>query len=221
MMKNEATIGILALQGAFELHREVLERLGANTRLVKTGVDLLTVDALIIPGGESTTMRWLLDAEKMTDDFVQFVRTKPVMGTCAGLILLAKNLASDVVEHGFGMIDIDVRRNGYGRQIHSHTLEGQVDLGDGPRAFPMVFIRAPRIERVGAGVHILGLRGDEPTLVAQGNVLVMSFHPELSGSDDIHRYFVEQVVAPVRQGNTTTAVHATPGVGPVEDQLDG
>jgi 5'-phosphate synthase pdxT subunit len=221
MMKNEATIGVLALQGAFDLHGKALARLGAPYRLVKTSIDLHLVDALIIPGGESTTMRWLLDAENMMDDLAGFARTRPVMGTCAGMILLARNLSSDLVRHGFGVIDIDVRRNGYGRQIHSHTLEGQVDLGDGPRAFPMVFIRAPRIERVGPGVHILGVRGDEPTLVAQGNVLVMSFHPELSGSDDIHRYFLERVVAPVRQGDTTTAAHAKPGVGPAENQLDG
>jgi len=218
MMKNKTTIGVLALQGAFDLHCEALDRLGAPHRLVKTAIDLHTVDALIIPGGESTTMRWLLDAEGMTDDFIRFVRTRPVMGTCAGLILLATNLKNDAVDHGFGAIDVDVRRNGFGRQVHSHTLEGQIDLGDGPRPFPMVFIRAPRITSVGKGVRVLGVRGEEPTLVSQGNVLVMSFHPELSGSDDIHRYFLEYVVIPAVAAKPSSV---EPAPKPVKNPLNG
>jgi len=199
-MANGKTIGVLALQGAFDLHCQALRRLGVPHRLVKTVDDLHAVDALIIPGGESTTVRWLLEAGGMADDLAKFVRTRPVMGTCAGMVLLALNVADDVVEHGFGAIDIDVRRNAYGRQVHSHCREGRIDLGMGPRPFQMVFIRAPRIERVGKNVQVFGICGNEPTLVAEGNVLAMSFHPELSGSDEIHRFFAGKMVT--RGGHT-------------------
>ncbi len=193
-MARTTTIGVLALQGAFDLHRKALARLGVDYRLVKTAADFAVVDALIIPGGETTTMRWFLKNENLTDDLVRFVNEKPVMGTCAGMILLAKKVAGDIVDDGLGVIDIDVRRNAYGRQVHSHTGEGRIDLGEGPRSFPMVFIRAPRIERVGRDVQILGTCDDEPTMVAAGNVLVMSFHPELSGSDAVHEYFIQTFV---------------------------
>ncbi len=188
------TIGILALQGAFDLHVQVLRRLGVSNLLVKTTDHLAACDALIIPGGESTTMRWFFDTEGLTGAFRRFVQNRPVMGTCAGLILLAKNVADDLVPQGFGVINVDVRRNAFGRQVHSHTLEGTIDLGAGSLPFPMVFIRAPRIERVGPGIDVLGVRDDEPTMVKNGNVLAMSFHPELSGRDDIHDYFVNQMV---------------------------
>jgi 5'-phosphate synthase pdxT subunit len=193
-MSTQTTIGVLALQGAFDLQCKVLSRLGVSHRLVKTAAELRRVKALIIPGGETTTMRWFFQTEGLTDDIARFVHDKPVMGTCAGMVLLAKCVAGDLVDHGFGAIDIDVRRNAYGRQVYSHTLEGKVDLGDGLQPFPMVFIRAPRIERVGKQVQVLGLRGDEPTMVANRNVLAMSFHPELSGSDKIHRYFIKHFV---------------------------
>lgn len=209
MMSTQATIGILALQGAFDLHRQALDRLGVPHRLVKTADDLRQVAALIIPGGESTTMRWFFQTEGLTADIARFVRTRPVMGTCAGMILLADHLADDVVTHGFAAIDIDVRRNAYGRQVHSHTGDGEVDLGDGPRPFPMVFIRAPRIERVGASVRVLGHRDGEPTLVANDHVLAMSFHPELSGSDEIHRFFIETFVCKHRHQQTGTTYTLT------------
>jgi 5'-phosphate synthase pdxT subunit len=198
-MRTHATIGILALQGAFDLHRQALDRLGVPHRLVKTADDLGQVAALIIPGGESTTMRWFFQTEGLTAEMARFVRTQPVMGTCAGMILLADRIADDLVNHGFAAIDIDVRRNAYGRQVHSHTGEGMVDLGAGPRLFPMVFIRAPRIERVGEGVRVLGHRNGEPTMVANDHVLALSFHPELSGSDEVHRFFVETFVESRRQ----------------------
>ena len=193
-MENRPTIGVLALQGAFDLHCRALDRLDAGHRLVKTTVDLAVVDALIIPGGESTTMRWLLDAEGMAESLACFVNARPVMGTCAGMVLLAKHVADDPVGHGFGIIDIDVRRNAYGRQVHSHCRDGQIDLGDGRRSFEMVFIRAPRIERAGENVRVPGSRNGEATMVAERNVLAMTFHPELSGSDDIHRFFIKRFV---------------------------
>lgn len=193
-MSASETIGVLALQGAFDLHCQALARLGSAHRLVKTAADLRRVDALIIPGGESTTMRWFFETEGLTDEIARFVHSRPVMGTCAGMILLAKHIADDLVDCGFGALDIDVRRNAYGRQVHSHTREGFVDLGDGPRLFRMVFIRAPRIERVGEGVRVLGTRDNEATMVANGQVLAMSFHPELSGSDEIHRFFINNFI---------------------------
>jgi len=194
-MSRHVTIGVLALQGAFDLHCRALERLGVPHRLVKTIGELQRVDALIIPGGESTTMRWFFHIEGLTEDLARFVHDRPTMGTCAGMILLAQRIADDLLDHGFGAIDIDVRRNAYGRQVHSHTAMGLVDLGQGPHPFPMVFIRAPRIERVGAGVRVLGSRDGEPTMVANENILVTSFHPELSGSDEIHRFFIENFIS--------------------------
>ncbi len=203
MMSMSPTIGILALQGAFDLHVQVLQRLNVPWLLVKTQEELARCDALIIPGGESTTMRWFFKTEGLTEAIKDFIQTRPVMGTCAGLILLAKNVADDLVPQGFGAIDVDVRRNAFGRQVHSHTLAGTIDLGDGPRPFPMVFIRAPRIERVGSGVDVLGLRDDEPTMVKSGHILAMSFHPELSGRDDIHEYFVQHIVSGTMHDQST------------------
>jgi 5'-phosphate synthase pdxT subunit len=194
VMTRQPTIGILALQGAFHLHSQVLSRLGVPHRLVKTIADLRQADALILPGGESTTMRWFFQTEDMTEEMARFVHEKPVLGTCAGMILLARRVADDLVDYGFGAIDIDVRRNAYGRQVHSHAVEGEIDLGAGPRPFTMIFIRAPRIERVGEGVQVLGTRDGEPTMVANKNVLATSFHPELSDSDELHRFFVTRFV---------------------------
>ena len=193
-MSTDPTIGILALQGAFDLHAKALSRLGVASRLVKTAAELREIDGLIIPGGESTTMRWLLDAEGMTEPFAEFVRTRPVMGTCAGMILLARTVVDENLVQGFGAIDIDVRRNAYGRQVHSHVARGEVSLNNGAQAFSMVFIRAPRITRLGGSVQVIGTCDGEPTIVVQANVLAMSFHPELAGSDDIHRYFLERFV---------------------------
>ena len=205
-MTTDSIIGILALQGAFDLHVQALTRLGVPPRLVKTAADLGQIDGLIIPGGESTTMRWLMDAEGMTEPLAEFVHTRPVMGTCAGMILLARHVLDDPLVQGFGAIDIDVRRNAYGRQVHSHVARGNIDLGGGAAPFDMVFIRAPRIVRVGKSVQVQGRRNGEPTMVAQGGVLAISFHPELSGSDDIHRYFLDRFVIPRRinrQNNPT------------------
>jgi len=194
-----------------------LKRLNVPHRLIKTAAGLQTVDALIIPGGEFTTIRWLLGAEKMTENLTRFVRNKPVMGTCAGMILLAENVADDSSGRGLGVIDIDVRRNAYGRQVFSRSREGKIDLGDGPQPFPMVFIRAPRVERVGENVQVLGRCENEPTLVAKGHVLAMSFHPELSGSDDIHSFFIEKIVACSRVNEATAPTGSAITAGQVED----
>ncbi len=179
-------IGVLALQGDFDAHRKRLEELGAEVVLVKKPEQLDNIDGLIIPGGESGTFLKLLGEdglEKLRD----FVRAKPTFGTCAGCILLATEVENPK-QAGLGAIDITVRRNAYGRQIDSSIREGR--FLDDP--IEMVFIRAPRIERVGEGVEIIATEGRDrdPVLVRKGNTLAATFHPELSDDPRIHEYFL-------------------------------
>lgn len=180
-------IGVLALQGDFDAHRRRLEELGAEVLLVKKPEQLDEIDGLVIPGGESGTFLKLLgDAgfEKLKD----FVRAKPTFGTCAGCILLASDVENPK-QAGLGALDITVRRNAYGRQIDSSIREGQFQ--DLP--IEMVFIRAPKIERVGKGVEVIATEGESPVLVRQGKTLAATFHPELSDDSRIHQYFLELV----------------------------
>ena len=180
-----ARIGILALQGDFDAHRKRLEQLGADVVLVRKPEQLDELDALIIPGGESSTFLKLLG-----DDGVQklrdFVHTKPTFGTCAGAILLATEVENPK-QPGLGALDIRVRRNAYGRQLESSIREGK--FGDAP--LEMVFIRAPRIERVGEGVEVLARAGSDPVLVRKGKVMAATFHPELSDDTRVHRAFLD------------------------------
>jgi len=185
----ESKIGILALQGDFELHLQALQNLGQTGRLVKTADDLAQIDRLIIPGGESTTISRLLVIYGLRESLLEFGRTHPVWGTCAGLILLARMAGDDRVKP-LGLIDIDVERNAYGRQIHSFSDFGKINLNGHSEDFKMVFIRAPKIIRAGTGVEILGKYGDEIVFARQGRILVTAFHPELSGSTRIHAYFL-------------------------------
>lgn len=182
-----ARIGILALQGDFDAHRKRLEQLGADVVLVRKPEQLDELDALIIPGGESSTFLKLLG-----DDGVQklrdFVHTKPTFGTCAGAILLATEVENPK-QPGLGALDIRVRRNAYGRQLESSIREGK--FGDAP--LEMVFIRAPRIERVGEGVEVLAKEGSDPVLVRKGKVMAATFHPELSDDTRVHRAFLDLV----------------------------
>lgn len=182
-----ARIGILALQGDFDAHRKRLEQLGADVVLVRKPEQLDELDALIIPGGESSTFLKLLG-----DDGVQklrdFVHTKPTFGTCAGAILLATEVENPK-QQGLGALDIRVRRNAYGRQLESSIREGK--FGDAP--LEMVFIRAPRIERVGEGVEVLAKEGSDPVLVRKGKVMAATFHPELSDDTRVHRAFLDLV----------------------------
>jgi 5'-phosphate synthase pdxT subunit len=184
-------VGVLALQGAFREHREVLDALGVEAIEVRTPAEIDALDALILPGGESTTMGMLLDssgvrvplAERLADGL-------PVLGTCAGMILLARDVVDGRPDQEpFGVIDIAVRRNAYGRQRDSFEADLAVDgLPGGP--FPGVFIRAPRIETVGEHVEVLARHDDVPVLVRQGAVVVASFHPELSGDLRLHEWFL-------------------------------
>ena len=178
-------IGVLALQGDFDAHRKRLQELGAEAVLVRKPEQLDEVDALIIPGGESTTFLKLLGDEGVKK-LREFVHTKPTFGTCAGAILLATEVENPK-QQGLGALDIRIRRNAYGRQLESSIREGK--FNDAP--LEMVFIRAPRIERVGEGVEVLAEEGNNPVLVRKGKVMAATFHPELSDDTRVHRAFLD------------------------------
>ena len=182
-------IGVLALQGDFDAHRKRLEELGAEVVLVRKPEQLDEIGALIIPGGESSTFLKLL-GEKGFEKLKQFVRSKPTFGTCAGAILLADEVENPH-QPGLGALDITVRRNAYGRQIDSSIRQAETALGGEP--LEMVFIRAPKIERVGREVEILAREGDDPVLVRQGKTMAATFHPELSDDMRVHAAFLELV----------------------------
>jgi 5'-phosphate synthase pdxT subunit len=186
-------IGVLALQGAFAAHERALIRLGAVTRQVRTAADLAAVDALVMPGGESTTMAHLLATNELFEPLAaRLAAGMPVFGTCAGMILLATEvLDGRAGQRSFGVIDIAVRRNGYGRQVDSFEDDIAVEGLDEP--FHVVFIRAPKVERVGEGVSVLAQHRGVPVLARQGTVLVASFHPELTDDLRLHGLFVSFV----------------------------
>jgi 5'-phosphate synthase pdxT subunit len=179
-------VGILAMQGDYDAHRSVLERLGVNSILIRTIEQLDQVAGLIIPGGESSAFLKLLQEREFFEKLRTFVRTKPVFGTCAGAILLAKEVVGPQ-QSTLGALDVRIRRNAYGRQIQSSVREGLVN----GTSFEMVFIRAPKIERVGDGVDVLGSEGDDPVLVREGKVMAATFHPELTDDTRVHEAFLE------------------------------
>jgi pyridoxal 5'-phosphate synthase pdxT subunit len=181
------TIGVLALQGDFDAHRKRLEELGAKAVLVKKPEQLDEIDGLVIPGGESSTFLKLL-GEKGFEKLKEFVRVKPTFGTCAGAILLAKDVENPK-QKGLGVLDISIRRNAYGRQLESSIREGQF-LGDPTE---MVFIRAPKIEHVGPEVEVIATEGRDPVAVRQGKVMAATFHPELSADSRVHQAFLDLV----------------------------
>ena len=186
-------IGVLALQGAFAAHARALRSLGADPREVRVPADLDGVDALVLPGGESTTMSMLLDTSGLREPVAdRLAAGTPALGTCAGLILLADGLIDGRADQrSFGVIDIDVRRNAFGRQVDSFEAELDVVGFDAP--FHGVFIRAPIVERAGDGVQVLAKVDGKAVLVRQGTVVAAAFHPELSDDDRIHRLFLEGV----------------------------
>lgn len=189
------TIGVLALQGAFRSHLAALERLGIVGKEVRTIADLADVDALIMPGGESTTMSMLLESSGLFDAIdARLDEDMPVFGTCAGLILLATDIEDGRPDQrSFAQLDIGVQRNGYGRQIESFETDLDTTIFPGEPVHA-VFIRAPRVVRVGAGVEVLARdQNEDPVLIRRGSVLAAAFHPELSDDDRIHRYFVDTI----------------------------
>lgn len=192
MNNGHKPIGILAIQGDFAMHGKMLDRMGTPWKLIKHASDLDQVDGLIMPGGESTTMLKLFEMEGVGAAIKDFAaRGKPIYGTCAGAILLAKEVLNPPQEK-LGLIDIAIERNAYGRQIDSSVKSGDMpELAD--HLVEMVFIRAPIIRRVGDGVRVLGRCGGLPVLVEQGNVLAGTFHPELTDDMTVHRYFLKKL----------------------------
>ncbi|MFN7938305.1 MAG: pyridoxal 5'-phosphate synthase glutaminase subunit PdxT [Bryobacteraceae bacterium] len=193
MAGNTPRIGVLALQGDFEAHRRALETAGAEAVEVRTAAGLDEVDGLVIPGGESTTMLKLIDAENLLEPLAAFGRSKPIFGTCAGAILLANEVLSPK-QHSLGLVDLTVERNAYGRQIDSRIVTLHPEPAAGlPENLEAVFIRAPIIRRIGDGVKVLATYGDDPVLVQQGRHLIATFHPELTADASIHRRFLAMV----------------------------
>lgn len=186
-----STIGVLAIQGDFAAHARALERVGVRAAEVRRAVDLENIDGLIIPGGESTTMLKLIAEADLGRSITAFAREgKPVFGTCAGTILLAREVHNPR-QDSLGLIDIDVERNAYGRQVDSFIAEAETTLEGGP--LEAVFIRAPKIRRVGTSIDVLARIDSEPVFVRQGNVLAATFHPELTEDRRVHRLFAEMV----------------------------
>jgi 5'-phosphate synthase pdxT subunit len=190
MSSVKPVIGILALQGDFEAHRRAVERAGGVAVEVRTANDLQEIDGLIIPGGESTTMLKLLHEEKLFDDVRDFGEQKPIFGTCAGTILMAREVLHPEQE-SLDLMDLTVERNAYGRQIESRIVK--LDLEDQP--IEAVFIRAPIIRRAGSAVRVLLEYQHAPVLMEQGKHMAATFHPELTNDSRIHQHFVSKCLA--------------------------
>lgn len=192
----KSVVGVLALQGAFAAHIEMLASLEVPAREVRTIDDLDAVDALVMPGGESSTMWKLLGSSGLDGPIAARIGSgMPVFGTCAGMILLGTEVLDGRADQSsFGAIDMSVRRNAYGRQVDSFETDLDTTVG----RVRGVFIRAPRIERTGPGVEVLASLDGEPVLVRSQNALAASFHPELSGDPGLHRYFVSTIREPGR-----------------------
>ncbi len=187
-------IGVLAIQGDYAAHAQALTEAGAAPSLVRKPDDLRldgkSLDGLILPGGESTTVLRFLEKQNFFEALHQFCYQKPVFGTCAGAILLAREVVNPP-QRSMGLLDAVVERNAYGRQIDSTILTAETALPGGP--LEMVFIRAPKIIEAGPGVEVLASREGSPVLVRQGNLLAATFHPELSADRRVHRLFVDLV----------------------------
>jgi 5'-phosphate synthase pdxT subunit len=189
-------VGVLSLQGDFAAHGAALERAGAQPVYVRERAQLAQIDGLIIPGGESTTMLKLLRYEGLFDDLAEFGRRKPMFGTCAGAILMAREV-SHPSQESLGLMDIAVERNAYGRQIDSRVVEIDIDENFQQRTAPgkleAVFIRAPIIRRINGSVKVLARYAGDPVLIEQGPHLVATFHPELTSDPRVHALFLEKL----------------------------
>jgi 5'-phosphate synthase pdxT subunit len=190
-MVMKKTVGVLALQGDFEAHQKALERAGAEAMQVRTPDELARVQGLVIPGGESSTMLKLLDETGLKQPLRNFAAEKPVFGTCAGAILVAKEV-SNPVQEALGLMDIQVERNAYGRQLDSRIVSLHPEgLAGGD--LEAVFIRAPIIRRVGEGATVLARYNGDPVLVEQGRHIVATFHPELTPDLRVHELFLSKI----------------------------
>ncbi len=197
-------VGVLALQGDFEAHACVLERLGAQARVVRERADLAGIDALVIPGGESTTMTLGIKREGLAEPLRDLVGAgTPVLGTCAGLIMLDR-------DH-LDVLDVRARRNAFGRQVASFEEELDLPLGEasaGAEPVRAVFIRAPWVEEHGEGIDVLASVDGHPVAVRQGDILAVAFHPEITGEDRLHRWLIDRANARRPEGETGFAREA-------------
>ncbi len=187
------TIGVLALQGDFALHLKSLDAIGIRALQVRGCRELEACDGVILPGGESTTFLKLMRESSLFNALKRFSLKKPVMGTCAGLIVLAETVLNDGFET-LKLIDVEVQRNAYGRQIHSFMEKIEIPLFNENPLFEGVFIRAPKILRMDEKIQALGFLGNEVVMARNASILVTTFHPELTPDTRIHRYFVERMV---------------------------
>lgn len=198
MVHSPLTVGVLALQGAFFKHIEMLRQAGAIAVEVRKPQDLIKCDGLIIPGGESTTISKLLSFIGLRDPIKEFSRSKPIFGTCAGLIVMSHeilgNLANEVSSQSLDLLNITVERNAYGRQTESFQDEIQISLKSNvSTSFPAIFIRAPRIKHVNKEIKVLAEYKGEPVFIQQGFHLGATFHPELSNRKLLHSYFLKLI----------------------------
>ncbi len=185
-----SVVGILAFQGDFAKHREAFEKLKCNVRLVKTVAQLSVCDYLVIPGGESSVIDRFIKSTGLDIPICEFAERKPVWGTCAGMILLAGTVTNDPTISPLGLLDITVERNGYGRQYESFIETGELSVNGAPEPLEMVFIRAPRITAIGAGIDVLGKCRGENVIVRRQNVIATAFHPELTNTLRFQKYFL-------------------------------
>ena len=186
-------IGVLELQGNFESHHKILKKLGYDSVGVKSSSDLDCLDGLVLPGGESTTMSLLIDSFNLRDSLLDFSKNKPILGTCAGLIMMS-NKAKDRRIKTLGLLDVDVERNASGRQIHSFCELLNVDINSKSQPIDATFIRAPKIVRYGRNVNVLATFSGSPCAVQSGLHLGLSFHPELNGVTIFHEFVFKKPV---------------------------
>ena len=189
---RETRIGVLAVQGGYDLHAAALRDVGAEPVLIRRPEQLSDIAGLIIPGGESTTILKFLERDNFFETLQSYSASRPTFGTCAGCILLAKEVLSPR-QTSLGRLDATVERNAYGRQNDSSISQVETSLAGAP--LEMVFIRAPRISRTGPAVQTLAEREGSPVLVREGNILAATFHPELSSDRRVHQYFLDMVQA--------------------------
>ncbi len=190
-------VGVLALQGDYALHQKMLERIGRSSRQVRKAKELEGLSALVIPGGESTTMLKFIEEEGLMEPLQKLHADGAALyGTCAGAILLATEVTSPS-QASLGLMDVSIERNAYGRQLDSHMAQEPCpELG--PKPLPMVFIRAPIIRSTGPSVRVLARHRGEAVLIREGRILASTFHPELSEDERVHRYFLDVVASESR-----------------------